>query len=326
MMIPAILLKGSEPVIGTRSVAAGRSDALRLLPQLDPGEILSARVDAKLPDGSYKVLVAGQELRMSLPTFVAAGDTLELAFVTREPSPTFQLQSIAQQGSAEAPTLSMAGRLVAAAMLQAGEAPMPTTAAVSGPLLSTAPADGSRLSGQLAQTLSTSGLFYESHQAQWLAGTRDLPQIMQEPQARMVRPALADTQTAMQAIAPQALPLVQMQLATLDTSVVMMQLEIWPKQWMQWTVEERPSEAEANAQAEGAPQADWNTRLRLVLPRLGELNAMLSFGAGGIMIRVEADKAASAELLQENGASLQEALTAAGLPSARIAITRHAQT
>ena len=326
MMIPAILLKGSEPVIGTRSVAAGRSDALRLLPQLDPGEILSARVDAKLPDGSYKVLVAGQELRMSLPTFVAAGDTLELAFVTREPSPTFQLQSIAQQGSAEAPTLSMAGRLVAAAMLQAGEAPMPTTAAVSGPLLSTAPADGSRLSGQLAQTLSTSGLFYESHQAQWLAGTRDLPQIMQEPQARMVRPAQADTQTAMQAIAPQALPLVQMQLATLDTSVVMMQLEIWPKQWMQWTVEERPADTQANAQTEGAAQADWNTRLRLVLPRLGELNAMLSFGAGGIMIRVEADKAASAELLQENGASLQEALTAAGLPSARIAITRHAQT
>ncbi len=330
MMIPAILLKGSEPVIGTRSVAAGRSDALRLLPQLDPGEILAARVDAKLPDGSYKVLVAGQELRMSLPTFVAAGDTLELAFVTREPNPTFQLQGIAQQGSAETPTLSTAGRLVAAAMLQAGEAPMPTTAAVSGPLLSTAPADGTRLSGQLAQTLSTSGLFYESHQAQWLAGTRDLPQIMQEPQARMVRSAQADAQpgaqTAMQAIAPQALPLVQMQLATLDTSVVMMQLEIWPKQWMQWTVEEQPADKQAYAQADGTPQPDWNTRLRLVLPRLGELNAMLSFNASGIMIRVEADKAASAALLQENGALLQQALAAAGLPDARIAISRHAQT
>ena len=324
MMIPAILLKGTEPVIGTRSVAAGRTDALRLLPQLDPGEILSARVDAKLPDGSYKVLVAGQELRMSLPTFVAPGDTLELAFVTREPSPTFQLRSVLPQGAAEAPSLSTAGRLVAAAMLQAGAAPMPTTAAVPGPLLSAAPADGARLSGQLAQTLSTSGLFYESHQAQWVAGTRDLPQLMQEPQARLVRSAQADAQTGVQAIAPQALPLVQMQLATLDTSVVMMQLEIWPRQWMQWTVEEQPTDA--NAQDEGAPQPDWNTRLRLVLPRLGELNAMLSFGAGGVMIRVEADKAASAELLQTNGASLQEALSAAGLPSARISITRHAQT
>jgi hypothetical protein len=147
---------------------------------------------------------------------------------------------------------------------------------------------------------------------------------MQEPQARLVRSAQADAQTGVQAIAPQALPLVQMQLATLDTSVVMMQLEIWPRQWMQWTVEEQPTDA--NAQDEGAPQPDWNSRLRLVLPRLGELNAMLSFGAGGIMIRVEADKAASAELLQSNGASLQEALSAAGLPSARISITRHAQT
>ena len=325
MMIPAILLKSTEPLIGVRSTAV-RTDALRLLPQLDPGEILSARVDAKLPDGSYKLLLAGQEMRMSLPSFIAPGDTLELAFVTREPSPTFQLQSVLPQGAAEAPSLSTAGRLVAAAMLQAGEAPMPTTAAVSGPLLSTAPADGARLSGQLAHTLSTSGLFYESHQAQWVAGTRDLPQIMQEPQARLVRAAQSDTQTAVQAIAPQALPLVQMQLAALDTSVVMMQLEIWPKQWMQWTVEERPADDQANAQAEGASLPDWNTRLRLVLPRLGELNAMLSFGVGGIMIRVEADKAASAELLQANGAALQEALTAAGLPSARIAITRHAQT
>ena len=325
MMIPAILLKSTEPLIGVRSTAV-RTDALRLLPQLDPGEILSARVDAKLPDGSYKLLLAGQEMRMSLPSFIAPGDTLELAFVTREPSPTFQLQSVLPQGAAEAPSLSTAGRLVAAAMLQAGEAPMPTTAAVSGPLLSTAPADGARLSGQLAHTLSTSGLFYESHQAQWVAGTRDLPQIMQEPQARLVRAAQSDTQTAGQAIAPQALPLVQMQLAALDTSVVMMQLEIWPKQWMQWTVEERPADDQANAQAEGASLPDWNTRLRLVLPRLGELNAMLSFGVGGIMIRVEADKAASAELLQANGASLQEALTAAGLPSARISIARHAQT
>ena len=268
MMIPAILLKGTEPVIGVRSVATGRSDALRLLPQLDPGEILTARVDAKLPDGSYKVMVAGQELRMSLPAFVAPGDMLELAFVTREPSPTFQLQSVLPQGAAEAPTLSTAGRLVAATMLQAGEAPMATTAAVSGPLLSAAPANGTRLSGQLAQTLSTSGLFYESHQAQWVAGTRDLPQILQEPQARLVRSAQADAQTGAQAIAPQALPLVQMQLATLDTSVVMMQLEIWPKQWMQWTVEEQPTDGEANAQGEDAPQANWNTRLRLVLPRL----------------------------------------------------------
>lgn len=325
-MIPAVLLKGMEPVVGVRSVAAGRSDALRLLPQLDPGEILSARVDAKLPDGSYKVLVQGQALRMSLPSSIAPGDTMEMAFVTREPRLTFELQSVLPQGSVDAPALSSAGRMVAAAMLQAGAAPMPATAAVPGPLLSTAPANGARLSGQLAQTLSTSGLFYESHQAQWVAGTRDLPQIMQEPQARLVRSAQSDTQTGVQAIQPQALPLVQMQLATLDTSVVMMQLEIWPKQWMQWTVEERPPDAQSDAQSEDAPQADWNTRLRLVLPRLGELNAMLSFNASGIMIRVEADKAASAALLQAHGASLQATLAAAGLPSARIAITRHAQT
>ena len=40
-------------------------------------------------------------------------------------------------------------------------------------------------SGTLAQTLAGSGLFYESHQAEWVAGRRELAQIRQEPQARL---------------------------------------------------------------------------------------------------------------------------------------------
>lgn len=314
-MIPAILVKGLDPVINARSVVSARSDIERLLPQLDPGEILSARVEAKLPDGSYKVLVANQALRMNLPSFIGAGDTLELAFVAHEPRLTFELQSVLQNTTGAALSLSTAGRLVAAAMLAPGELPAPTTAAVSGPLLTTAPADGSRLSGQLAQTLATSGLFYESHQAQWAGGTRDLAQLLQEPQARLMRAEGAQAQ----AIDPQAQPLVQMQLATLDTSMVMMQLEIWPKQWMQWSVEGRAPDADHEATA----QADWNTRLRLVLPHLGELNALLSFGALGTTIRIEADQPTSATLLQAHGAALHEALAAAGLPNARIVITRH---
>ncbi|HDR9731995.1 TPA: flagellar hook-length control protein FliK, partial [Burkholderia aenigmatica] len=41
------------------------------------------------------------------------------------------------------------------------------------------------LRAALAQAVSESGLFYESHLAQWLAGQRPLAALMREPQARL---------------------------------------------------------------------------------------------------------------------------------------------
>ena len=401
-MLPVNFLKGVEAITAAKPLGSGRADALRLLPQLDPGAILSARVEAKLPDGSYKVLVAGQPLRMTLPSYVAPGDTLELAFVAREPRLTFVLKNVQQAASAPAlvlsaagrplaatlvqagapalpsntapadtlelalvvreprltiaprdmplaaqaqpppapaPVLSAAGRLVAATMLQAGELALPVAASATAPLLGTPPADGARLALALAQTLAASGLFYESHQAEWVAGKRDLAQIRQEPQARLTLiaprpearaaaaeaavelPAAAGAAREQQTIHPRTVPLVQQQLAALDGARVLLQLEVWPKQWMQWEVEEHHSGAGREADA---PQS-WNTQLRLQLPQLGELKAALSLGSDGVRIRLEAASAASAALLRDHSSSLQAALAAAGVPPAGIAIARHEQ-
>ncbi|MGP1675534.1 MAG: flagellar hook-length control protein FliK [Burkholderiales bacterium] len=393
-MLPLISLKGVEPVTAARPVGSGRADALRLLPQLDPGAILSARVEAKLPDGSYKVMVAGQPLRMNLPSYIAAGDTLELAFVTREPRLTFVLKNSQQTASAPAPiasgaarplaatmlqpggqalssnlasadtlelalvaheprlafapknlpqalpapppVLSAAGRLVAATMLQPGALALPVAASATAPLLSAPPANGARLSVALAQTLATSGLFYESHQAEWVAGKLDLAQIRQEPQARLTRiapapearaaagaalelPSAADAIRQQQTIHPRAAPLVQQQLAALDTARVLLQLEVWPRQWMQWEIEEHQSGA---GREPDAPPS-WNTELRLQLPQLGELKAALNLGGDGVRVRLTAASAASAALLREHSTALQAALAAAGVPPAGIAIAQH---
>src|SRR5476651_484207 len=110
-MIPVILLRGVEPVTAGKFIGSGRADSLFLLPQLEPGDILSARVEAKLPDGNYKVMVAGQPMSMALPSHIASGDMLKLAFVTREPRLTFALNDMPQTASAPAPLLSAAGRL-----------------------------------------------------------------------------------------------------------------------------------------------------------------------------------------------------------------------
>jgi hypothetical protein len=124
-------------------------------------------------------------------------------------------------------------------------------------------------------------------------------------------------------IQAQALPLVQQQLAALDTSAVQMQIEIWPRQWMQWTVEEHHTSANPDEQQEA--QSNWSTSLRLELPQLGELNASLGFGLDGVRIRIHASSADSATLLQTHRAALQEALAAADLPTASIVIAHHGQ-
>jgi flagellar hook-length control protein FliK len=65
--------------------------------------------------------------------------------------------------------------------------------------------------------------------------------------------------------------------------------------------------------------------LHLDLPRLGALDATLSFDAAGVRVRLKAAQASSAETLQDNRASLRAALADAGLPSVDIAVARHGQ-
>jgi Flagellar hook-length control protein FliK len=341
-MTPVILPNGVEPVVAAKLVVSGRDHALRLLPELDPGDIVSARVEAILPDGSYKVMVGGQPMSMNLPSYITPGDVLELSYVAREPRLTFALNDVVPAASAEAaaPQLSATGRLVAATMLQAGELATPVAVSASAPLLTAPPANGARLSGALAQTLASSGLFYESHQAQWVAGERDLAQIIQEPQARLtlggsardagtaastpaaIGPsATALTHGSVQTIDPRTVTLVQQQLAALDGARVVLQIEIWPQQWMQWKIDEH----QPGSGREPHLPPSWNTQLRLVLPQLGELRAALSLAGEGVRISLESDSAASAALLQDNSASLRTALAAAGVPAAAITIARHGQ-
>lgn len=58
------------------------------------------------------------------------------------------------------------------------------------------PASTAALAGALAQTVSDSGLFYESHLVEFASGTRTLAQLAQEPQARWAAPAAAQAMAA----------------------------------------------------------------------------------------------------------------------------------
>ena len=84
----------------------------------------------------------------------------------------------------QAVTLSAAARAVSAIL--EGEAGTAARVIGSGPLLPSSPLPPSAVvAATLANTVSHSGLFYESHLAQFAAGARSLAELAQEPQARL---------------------------------------------------------------------------------------------------------------------------------------------
>jgi hypothetical protein len=163
-----------------------------------PGQRLTATVLASLPNGRFQVQVGDTALDMNLPRNTQSGDQVELTFVSNQPRLTFALtrdlppaagNNLAPEAKPQV-TLSDSVRYLGALLqkisdqAEAHSTPLNKAA----PLLSAAPSDIKEFAASLRNTLSQSGLFYESHQAQWVAGERPLSDLLREPQGKL--PAL----------------------------------------------------------------------------------------------------------------------------------------
>ncbi len=156
---------------------------------LRPGQTFSARIQEALPENTYKALVAGKSLTLSLPEGAKTGDTLELVVIDRSPRVVVaQLAAKSTPADANQPyqftTLSRAGQLIGGLLPAEGEAVAPAALNRGQPLLAQAPLTGGQLVPALETAVKQSGLFYESHQAQWVTGRLPLQQLLQEPQAQ----------------------------------------------------------------------------------------------------------------------------------------------
>lgn len=87
------------------------------------------------------------------------------------------------------PTLSPAARSIASALAGTWSAPgVPATILGKLPLVATGTPDPARLQQGLQEALGKSGLFYESHVAEWAEGKRPLLELMREPQNQRQQP------------------------------------------------------------------------------------------------------------------------------------------
>ncbi len=312
-----------------------------------PGQTLEARVASRLPDGRVLIDVDGTLFQVRLPEKAEAsvGQRLALTVVRSGPEPTFLLQP-APDAEATLPATATEVRLSNLASRVAsllGNTPATTTPAVidADPLLPAPPATGTALVAPLKQAFETSGMFYESHQAEWVGGKRPLEALRQEPQARIARemsvgapvrvttdakgvdvemkvpePAVASSPTVRNAgpsetaaLPPAVAGIVDRQLDALATQQIVWQGQVWPGQTMQWQVEEREGDGTQDEQ-----QAQWRTHLRLELPRLGEVAARLDLHGDTLRIVIDAGGgAAMAANLRAGEAELGRMLEARGL-------------
>lgn len=315
-----------------------------------PGQRLTAMVLASLPNGRFQVQVGDMALDMNLPHNTQPGDQVELTFVSNQPRLTFALTRDlpAAAGNNFPPdakpqvTLSDSVRYLGA-LLQKISDQAETQAALinkTAPLLSAAPSDIKEFAASLRNTLSQSGLFYESHQAQWVAGERRLTDLLREPQGKLLplnpvagaEIAQKNAPVSMQSegllaqaasrmpVHAEAVTLVQQQLQTLDSRQLVWQGQVWQGQPMEWRVEERGAR-EGGQGSEEMPH--WQTSLRLQLPRLGDVQATLAFGPQGLRVDLKAADAGTAEAMRGAQNKLRSSMEASGLNVLAMSVEQH---
>jgi len=209
--------------------------------------------------------------------------------------------------------------------------------------------DTAALAQVLQKTLEFSGLFYESHVAQWVEGERSLEALMQEPQARVgnmpanpvfdpgkgpqtlidVLHALETAQqaaTQTQTNGTQPIPLnnetarmINLQLGALENKRIEWQGELWPGQRFEWEV----SEDTPRQTHEGEPESSWSSTVRFEMPTLGSIAASIHLNNGRVQMHIRTATESIATTLRANGKTLASALEDAGAPLDLFTVNPH---
>jgi hypothetical protein len=304
-----------------------------------------ARVDEDLGGGQFKVAVGGAMAQLALPPQTEVGQTVQLR---QTANGQWTVADPAAANAASTRTdMSQAGRLVdMLAQAAAKPASMPEDAA---PVLASAPVPSADLAAALPRTLAmalanaltNSGVFYESHLQQWNAGSRSLASLAAEPQAQLEtnaanpQPSAAATQNAatntpaadtsaaaamsanvqQAGVHPDAAPMIARQLNTLETGSVSWRGELWPGQNLHWEIarDDDTNDAPGNGARAGDGSPKWHTRLSVSFPHLGAVTANLQLQGNAVRVSLASADLATRQKLGAATPALGSALADAGL-------------
>lgn len=392
MALGRIDATGQRPLAAIESTRAitplgdTRQEASDRLVRLEVGRQFQAQILSRFNDGTFMVRIADTAARLALPDSAQVGDEVGLTLVGTDPRATFSLDShtagtsatagtrqaqalylsAATQGQAatalasdvSAPAeLSATGRLIAALRSEASEQGIGPALLGQVPISAKPGPAAPQLASALHDTLSFSGLFYESHVQQWANGERPLADLLREPQGRASTAGPATAITPAAAAAPgavaelnaaranlldyfsTALPpatgggiatldaaatqMINLQLNTLEQQRVQWQGELSPGQKMQWEVS-RDGGRHPREDATAAQQEQWQSTVRFAMPGLGDIAATVHLRGNRVQIQVSTTSDTASAALKRHSARLVSALDAAGSTLENLTIRREA--
>ncbi len=216
------------------------------------------------------------------------------------------------------PGSTLPGLSLAGPALDAARAAMTTASSLNtqGMMLASGPGV-LMLAQRLRQGMAESGLFYESHLGRWVRGGLSLEAVQREPQSRLLDLAARLLNLpGLDGMPEEAARLAGRQLLMLEGGPAAWHGTAWPGQEMSWLVEE--GEGGGGEDDEDGPR--WRTRLRLVLPVLGEVEAAIEINARGLGIDLEAADTETRGRLHTALPALVAQLQAAELPLTRLRV------
>ena len=337
-----ILSRSDKSLIGTVT------DTPNPVTRLEPGQQLQGSAQSKINEGLFKVQIAGQTIQMRLPGNIRSGDTIKLEVIATQPRITFSMV-------ASTNPLSTPEQIGATARILSNLAELPLERPIVQQLGNKAiwdarqqASDTKLLAGALRDALGKSGLFYESHQAQWIRGERSTNQLLEEPQNLLTGKSSLLSHAEQKAASPLAtsggsgqaspdeafteqtqpapsmakpagdtalsitkelLPLVQQQLHTLEHHHLVWMGQVWPGQQMQWEIQGEPEQ-----QIQQQNERQWSTEMELSLPKLGNVHARMVFAESGLRLTLHAADSSTIDLFNRNLPKLKNSLADAGIP------------
>ncbi|SNB46013.1 flagellar hook-length control protein FliK [Geobacter sp. DSM 9736] len=308
---------------------------------LDPGQEVRGEVLQRLAGGRFLVKIAGEVLDMNLPSTVKPGETVPLTFIGDKPRLTFSLGASATSG--QPANVSETARLLALlSRTPPQNEPLSTLPLLSKQEVSSGGA--TMLAARLREALGESGVFYESHLAEWAAGKRDLEELQREPQGRLSqrkpsspaalpdaperrrltvihgeeqqKPLAAQESRRTEIADPQTLPLVRQQLTLLQGGLFAWNGEAWPGQQMEWTVGEREPEPEKEQVKQ------WQASVKLDLPELGNVKAHLVLIEGKLTVALNVERPDTETRMEQHEGKLRSELSARGICLMEMVVSR----
>lgn len=268
----------------------------------------TATVVSRAVGDTYHVEYAGRVASFTWPQALTVGSALRLA---RAALPDLPLAAVAPPPADSArveKTIPALARLLDSALR---DPPEPLALRVETPPATAALGAGAprQLAAALAEAISRSGVFFESHLADWVRGGRETAPLLAEAQARAATLAAAPDASGEAAF--------RQQLSSLVTGELAFQFAAWPGQNAALVIGGEPEQASPAA----APGRTFFARLEMQLPELGYVEALLSLNSGDLRINLRAAAPATVTTLDGARDTLAQAFAQADLRVGRIDVS-----